>query len=91
MSSLDQIKAMLGGTTETQAKTAQKVDFEPIAAPPFYAPDPFDNADEYIAACRAHGMTVHRSVLECARDAEKAAQVAERRDVEVRHEVLRIA
>lgn len=79
MSSLDQIKAMLG-TTETQAKTAQKVDFEPIAAPPFYAPDPFDDAAEYIAACRAHGMAVHRTVLECARDAEQAAQVAERRD-----------
>lgn len=78
MSSLDQIKAMLG--TETQAKTAQKVDFEPIAAPPFYAPDPFDDAAEYIAACRAHGMTVHRTVLECARDAEQSAQVAERRD-----------
>lgn len=83
MSSLDQIKAMLG-TTETQAKTAQKVDFEPIAPPPFYAPDPFDDAAEYIAACRAHGMVVHRMVLECARDAEQAAQVAERRDVEVR-------
>lgn len=79
MGTLDQIKAMLG-TTETQAKTAQKVDFEPIQSPLFYAPDPFDDAAEYIAACRAHGMVVHRTVLECARDAEQAAQVAERRD-----------
>lgn len=80
MSSLDQIKAMLG-TTETQEKTAQKVDFEPIESIPFYAPDPFDDAAEYIAACRAHGMVVHRAVLECARDAEQAAQVADRREV----------
>lgn len=79
MSTLEQIKVMLG-TTETQAKTAQKVDFEPIAPPPFYAPDPFDDAAEYIAACRAHGMVVHRTVLECAKEAEKAAQVAERRE-----------
>jgi len=80
MSTLEQIKAMLG-ITQTEAKTEVKAEIEPFTPPPFYAPDPFDDAAEYIAACRAHGMAVHRTVLECARDAEQAAQVAERRDV----------
>ena len=81
MSTLEQIKSMLGATTQTEAKTEVKAEIEPFTPPPFYAPDPFDDAAEYIAACRAHGMVVHRTVLECARDAEQAAQVAERRDV----------